>query len=194
MPVKEINGCKEKITMGMRPAVFLDRDGVLCTEKSYVTKREELEIFPETKYCIDLLHQKGFLAICITNQSAVARGLLSEQALQEMNEYLIGETGLDAVYYCPHHPNGIGKYGITCNCRKPDIGMIACARKDFAIRKEASYMIGDRASDILCGQNAGLRTVLLESGYGTARLEKPVAPDFVYPDLKSFVESDSLIF
>lgn len=175
--------------MSRHPAVFLDRDGVLCPEKGYVTKLEELEIFPETRYCIDLLHRKGFLAICVTNQSAVARGLLTEQALGEMNDYLSRETGLDAIYYCPHHPKIIGKYGISCDCRKPDTGMIEHAIKDFGIEKESSYMVGDRASDILCGQKAGLRTVLLESGYGTLHLEKPVSPDFVYGNLKMFVES-----
>lgn len=178
--------------MSRRPAVFLDRDGVLCPEKGYVTKQEELEIFSETRYCIDLLHQKGYLAICVTNQSAVARGMMSEQALQEMNEYLIRETGLDAIYYCPHHPKIIGKYGRSCDCRKPNTGMIEHAMKDFGIEKGFSYMVGDRASDILCGQNAGLRTVLLESGYGTLHLEKPVSPDFVFDDLKMFVESGLL--
>lgn len=177
---------------GTRPAIFLDRDGVLCREKGYITEKEELDIFPETRDCIELLHQKGFLAICITNQSAVARGILSEQKLQEMNEYLIRETGLDAVYYCPHHPNGIGKYCVSCNCRKPDTGMILCAMKDFEIKKESSYMVGDRASDILCGQKAGVKTVLLESGYGSLCLESPVSPDFVYDNLKTFVESGAL--
>ena len=90
-----------------RPAVFLDRDGVLCAEKGYVTQIKELDLFPFAKRCIDLLHQKGFLAICITNQSAVARGMMSELVLQEMNQYLLRELSLDALYYCPHHPQGI---------------------------------------------------------------------------------------
>ncbi len=171
-----------------RPAIFLDRDGVLCVEKSYVTQMEELEIFPYTKQCIEKIHQKGFLAICITNQSAVARGKMTEKTLQEINRYLVKEMGLDALYYCPHHPDGIGKYQLKCNCRKPNTGMIELAIKEWAIDQKNSYMVGDRASDVECGQKAGLKTILLESGYGTKRLEKPIEPDFIYKDLEEFVK------
>lgn len=171
------------------PAVFLDRDGVLCTEKSYVTKKEDLEIFPFTKRCINMLHQKGFLAICITNQSAVARGMMTEETLRSINAYLLEETNLDAVYYCPHHPKGTGIYRKKCNCRKPDTGLLIQAQEDFNIDMESSYFAGDRASDISCGQRAGLKTVLLESGYGTERLEWEVTPDFIFRDLEAFVRN-----
>lgn len=169
------------------PAVFLDRDGVLCAEKGYVTKIEELEIFPYTKYCIDIMHQKGFLAICVTNQSAVARGMMTEETLGSMNDLLMNETGLDALYYCPHHPQGTGIYRRKCSCRKPGTGMLRQAQKQFAIDMNASYFVGDRASDIICGQNAGLTTVLLESGYGTKKLEQKVTADYIFRDLKAFI-------
>ncbi len=175
--------------MVKRPAVFLDRDGVLCTEIGYVTMLSKLDIFPYVKSSVELLHQKGFLAICITNQSAVARGMMEEKTLQELNEYLIGEIGLDGLYYCPHHPEGRGKYRTKCNCRKPNIGLIEDAIKEWEIERTESYMVGDRASDIICGKRAGLKTVLLESGYGLARLEEAVRPDGVYSDLESFVHS-----
>lgn len=168
------------------PAVFLDRDGVLCKEKSYITRLEELDIFPYTKYCIDLFHQKGYLAICITNQSAVARGMITENRLREMHAYLLQQTGLDAIYYCPHHPDGTGIYQRVCSCRKPKTGMLQQAQKQFAIDMDKSYLVGDRASDIICGQNAGLKTVLLESGYGTKHLEQKVAADQICRDLKEF--------
>ena len=173
----------------MKPAIFLDRDGVLCVEKSYVTSLDELEIFSYTKGCIEEMHQKGFLTICITNQSAIARGILAESELQKMNAYLIDQTGLDAVYYCPHHPTGREPYNVRCSCRKPGIGMIQQAAKEWRIDLSGSYMVGDRASDIICGQNAGLKTVLLESGYGTERLEQKVQPDRIYKDLKLFVKN-----
>lgn len=172
-----------------QPAVFLDRDGVLCAEKSYVVSIGELDIFPYAKRSVEIIHQKGFLAICITNQSAVARGMMEEGTLKEINEYLIREIGLDALYYCPHHPNGIGRYRKKCNCRKPDIGLVETAIEEWGVDRGNSYMVGDRAGDIICGARAGLRTILLESGYGLKRLEQEVSPDGIYLDLKEFVNS-----
>lgn len=172
----------------LKPAIFLDRDGVLSEEKSYVCKLEDFTIFSYTKECIKKIKEKGYLTIVITNQSGVARGLFSEEVLQEMNSYLIKETDVDAVYYCPHHPQGkIENYKRECNCRKPRIGMIERACKEFPIDIEKSYMIGDRASDILLGQNAGLTTVLVESGYGTKRLEQEVTPDYILKDLREII-------
>ena len=172
----------------LKPAIFLDRDGVLSEEKSYVCTLEDFTIFSYTKECIKKIKEKGYLTIVITNQSGVARGLFSEEVLQEMNSYLIKETDVDAVYYCPHHPQGkIEKYREECNCRKPRTGMIEQACKDFSIDMERSYIVGDRASDILLGQNAGLTTVLVESGYGTERLEQEVTPDYILKDLREII-------
>lgn len=171
-----------------KPAVFLDRDGVLCEEKSYVCKLEEMTVFPYTKDCIKKIKEKGYYAIVITNQSGVARGFFSEEILVKMNSYLVEALDVDAVYYCPHHPQGkIETYRQECECRKPKTGMIEKACQDFQIDMKKSYMVGDRASDILLGQNAGLTTILLESGYGTKRLEQEVAPDYVLKDLRDVV-------
>lgn len=171
-----------------KPAVFLDRDGVLSVEKSYVCSLDDLEIFPYAKECIGKIKEKGFLTIVITNQSGVARGLFSEEVLQEMNSYLIKEIGVDAIYYCPHHPKGkIEAYKKECNCRKPYTGMIEKACQEFQIDMEKCYVVGDRASDILLGQNAGFTTVLVESGYGTKRLEQEVMPDYIVKDLRDVI-------
>ena len=168
-----------------KPAVFLDRDGVLTVEKSYVCKLEDLELFPYTKECIKKIQEKGYLTIVVTNQSGVARGFFSENTLQKMNDYLIEKLGVDAVYYCPHHPQGaIEEYRKECNCRKPQTGMMERACQEFMIDMEKSYMVGDRASDILLGENAGLTTILVESGYGTDRLEVEVTPDYIMQDLR----------
>lgn len=171
-----------------KPAVFLDRDGVLSEEKSYVCTLDDLIIFPYTKECIRKIKEKGYWAIVITNQSGVARGLFSERVLQEMNAYLKKEIGVDEVYYCPHYPTGkIEIYRKKCNCRKPQTGMIEKACRDFQIKMEKSYMVGDRASDILLGQNVGIKTVLVESGYGTGRLEQKVKPDYILNDLRDVI-------
>lgn len=173
-----------------KPAVFLDRDGVLTTEKGYVHSREELEIFPYTAYCVKMIKQKGYHAIVITNQSGVARGLFTERDLQDMNTFLKEKIGVDGIFYCPHYEQGrIKEYARKCNCRKPQIGMIKQACRLFEIDLKNSFMVGDRAGDIVCGKRAGVQTVLLESGYGTKQLEMEVMPDYVYQDLLEFTKS-----
>lgn len=174
----------------MKPAVFLDRDGVLASEKGYVCRAEDLAMFPYARECIQTIREKNYYAIVLTNQSGIARGLFSEAELRKMNQRLIQELGVDAVYYCPHHPSGkISGYCKTCSCRKPETGMVQQACKEFSIDLSRSYMVGDRASDILLGQRAGMTTVLLESGYGTAGLEEAVQPDYVCDDLEAFVQA-----
>ena len=169
----------------IKPAVFLDRDGVLTKEKSYVCTVEELEIFPYTYECVRRIKNKGFYTIVVTNQSGIARGLFSETDLQQMHLYLKQKTGVDAIYYCPHHPEGrIQQYRKICRCRKPDTGMIEQACRDYRIDLNRSFMVGDRAGDIITGHRAGLKTILLESGYGTERLEADVKPDYILEDLR----------
>lgn len=178
--------------MRSKLAVFLDRDGVLTVEKGYVHSIEDLEIFPYAKECIRLIHEKGYLAIVVTNQSGVARGYFTETQLLEMNRYLMQETGVDAVYYCPHYENGvIEKYAYKCNCRKPEVGLVQQACQDFHIDlrdRRKLYMIGDRVSDIRLGQNMGFTTVLLESGYGTGRMEGSITPDYILEDLRDVIK------
>lgn len=172
-----------------KPAVFLDRDGVLTEEKGYISLIDELIIFPYVMDSIKKIHELGYYAIVVTNQSGIARGLLRETELQRMNSYLMEQTGVDAVYYCPHHPDGkIAGYRKICRCRKPGIGMFEAACDRFGINLSRSYMIGDRADDIIAGQRIGVKTVLLESGYGTARLEKNVTPDYVAEDLRDVIK------
>lgn len=173
----------------IQPAVFLDRDGVLARENGYVTSVEELEIFPYAAECIAKIKEQGYLTIVITNQSGVARGLFEEEELIQMNRFLMRETDVDAVYYCPHYEQGIiPEYAGKCNCRKPQTGMIEQACKDFDIDLPKSYMVGDRASDILTGQKAGVKTILLESGYGSTKLEEQVTPDYVLNDLRDVAD------
>lgn len=172
-----------------KPAVFLDRDGVLTEEKGYITSLENLNIFPYTSECVRQIHAKGYYAIVVTNQSAVARGMLSETELLRMNEYLMKKTGVDAVYYCPHHPEGkVTEYKRNCSCRKPGMGMFEMADRDFGIDMQKSYMVGDRSSDIMAGQIAGIRTILLKSGYETTKLEDGVIPDHIMDDLKDVIK------
>lgn len=172
-----------------KPAVFLDRDGVLNEEISYISKVDDLHIFPYVQSCVRKIHELGYFVIVISNQSGIARGIIEEEIILEINNKLKTETGVDAIYFCPHHPKGIvQKYAIQCECRKPGIGMIKSACKDYEIDLEQSFMVGDRASDIKTGINCGIKTILLESGYGSARLEELVEADFVMNDLRDVVK------
>lgn len=174
-------------------AIFLDRDGVLTVEKGYVTSLEDLELFSYTKECIKKIHRADYLAIVITNQSAVGRHLMDEEELIRINKYLKKETKIDEIFYCPHYYNGKKKDKIQCECRKPNNGLVLKAAKKYNIDLSKSFFVGDRASDIQTGINSGMKTVLLESGYGTKRLETKVKPDYIFRTLKEFVYEHLLI-
>lgn len=150
-----------------RPAVFLDRDGVLNADTGYVKNVNELIIIKESVLPVKKLNMLGYKVICITNQSGVARGLYTEEVLEEINSQLVSkyaEKGafIDRIYYCPHHPRkGFGKHKRICNCRKPKPGMILRAVKEMYIDLEKSYFIGDHYTDVVAGKKAGCRTILI---------------------------------
>lgn len=178
--------------MDKRPVIFLDRDGVICVERGYVTSLSKLRLFPYARESVTRMHALGYAVIVITNQSAIARGLVDEAVVADIHYYIIQETGVDRVYCCPHLPPEPGEpqippYRIFCNCRKPHTGLINQAVRDHEFDLNRAYFVGDRASDIETGQVAGIRTVLLQSGYGLARLERPVKPDLVFDTLLDFV-------
>lgn len=152
-------------------AVFLDRDGTINKEVGFLRHPEELELLPGAAEGIRKINRSGYLAIVITNQPVIARGEVTEKELKEIHnklETLLGEEGayLDAVYYCPHHPDKgfpgeIPELKIDCECRKPKPGLLYRAARDFNIDLSKSIMIGDSERDILAGKAANLRTVLL---------------------------------
>lgn len=153
-------------------AVFLDRDGVINAEKGYVHRIEEFEILPGVPQAIGLLKDAGFLVIVVTNQSGVARGYYSLETVHSLHRHLDTElaafgTHVDAYYVCPHHPeHGIGDLKVACTCRKPMPGMLEQAAVDFGIDLSASYMIGDKSTDVAAGLAAGCRPVFLETSSG----------------------------
>lgn len=170
----------------MNKAVFLDRDGVITKENFRITNPEDVEILDYTDECIGKLHSLGFLVIVVTNQSGVARGLFTEDELIRLNELLIKEIDVDDVLYCPHHPDGIvEKYAKKCECRKPGTGMIEAATVKYNIDLSKSFLVGDRESDIEAGRKAGVKTVLVESGYGKSI--HSVKADYYCKDLRDWV-------
>ena len=157
-------------------AIFLDRDGTLIREAGYPQRRENLHIYPRAFEAARQINESGILAIVITNQSAVARGLLTEKQLQRLHRDLrdmFQKKGarLDAFYYCPHHPEGDGDYKQACQCRKPEPGLLFQAAQDFQIDLGASHLIGDRLLDVEAAHRAGCGSVLVKSGYGRTELK-----------------------
>jgi D-glycero-D-manno-heptose 1,7-bisphosphate phosphatase len=163
----------------MNSAIFLDRDGTLNEDIGYVSHPDELLVYSFAADAISLLNGAGFKVIVVTNQSGVARGLYTEEMLGRIHAKLIDELSkegarVDAVYYCPHHPEfGDRRYRIECDCRKPRSGMLVTAAQEHEIDLSRSYVVGDKASDIRLASNAGARGVLVMTGFGRETIEHP---------------------
>ena len=183
-----------------RPAVFIDRDGTISEEVGYVNHPSRFRLFPYSSEAIRILNESGWLAIVVTNQAGVARGYFSEDVIKQIHQQL--ESGLyehgarlDAIYYCAHHPSvGEPPYRLDCDCRKPRPGLIEQAARDFDIDMAASWMAGDRYSDVVLARNAGLRSAFVLSGYGRGEWEYQSQawehrPDLVCENLLEAVKS-----
>lgn len=170
----------------MNKAIFLDRDGVLCEDTDYVISFNKLRIFEFSKNAVKLMHEKGYKVVVVSNQSAVARGMMTEVDLLKINNYIKEKTGVDEIYYCPHLPpdkEEILPYRIYCNCRKPNIGMIEQAKKEFNIDLKVSFMVGDRYTDVLAGKKAGLITVYIRDG---ENIDVNVKSDMMFNNIQDF--------
>ena len=160
------------MTQSKTPAVFLDRDGTINQDTGYLTRPEELILYPWAADAIKQINRSGFATVVITNQGGVAHGLCSEKAIRAINDKMIDDLAqlgarVDAVYYCPHHPKGSEElYGIVCECRKPQPGMLRQAAEEHGLALEESYVIGDKASDIEAALNVGATPALVLTGYG----------------------------
>jgi D-glycero-D-manno-heptose 1,7-bisphosphate phosphatase len=181
-----------------RKAVFIDRDGTLNQDIGYVSAPDELVLYPWAAEAVRRINDSGLLVVVITNQSGIARGMYTEKTLEAIHSRMIHELALkgariDAVYYCPHHPEvGNARYRIDCECRKPRTGMLEKASREHLIDLEGSCVIGDKASDIKLAQNAGARGALVLTGYGGETLAHPelwpCAPEFTAVNLLEAVK------
>jgi D,D-heptose 1,7-bisphosphate phosphatase len=175
------------------PAIFLDRDGTLNVEVNYLSDAGDLELLPGIAASIRRMNRAGRLAVVVTNQSVVARGECSEAELERIHaklETLLGAQGayLDAIHYCPHHPDkGFAgerpELKRRCGCRKPATGMIDRAIRELHIDTAGSWVIGDSTVDLLLAHNAGLRSVLVRTGHGGEDRKHAVRPDYEFFDL-----------
>ena len=180
-----------------RRAVFLDRDGTLIRQVELMHSVAELHLLPGAARAIAELNRLGFLVIVVTNQPVVARGLIGPKEVDAIHAVLIhrlrGKNAkIDGIYFCPHHPEAtLSEYRLRCSCRKPEPGMILRGLKDFKIDPKKSFMVGDALIDVVSGKKAGLKTILVKTGPGHARLDeqyKNVKPDFMAKNLQQAVQ------
>tara|TARA_B100000029_G_scaffold58355_1_gene52655 strand:- start:1160 stop:1747 length:588 start_codon:yes stop_codon:yes gene_type:complete len=164
---------------GLRPAIFLDRDGTLNVDAGYLDRRDRLILFPWSVESIRLLRRAGYAVVIVTNQSGVARGMIEESFVQEVYQIIqaqladIGEE-LDGHYYCPHEPSAlIEAFRVDCECRKPKPGMVTRAARDLGLDVNRSVVIGDKWSDIRLAKQTGARGVLVRTGYGRSQEKNP---------------------
>jgi len=149
-----------------RPAALLDRDGTLIVDVGYPRDPEAVELLPGTHAALSALREAGYALVLVSNQSGVARGIVSpEQAaavharvLQRLAE---GGVELDGAYYCFHGPED------GCDCRKPEPGMLLRAAGELGLALDRSVMVGDKPSDVEAGRAAGCRALLHEGDWGT---------------------------
>lgn len=173
--------------MGER-AVFLDRDGTLVHPRHYPSRPEELCLYDGIDGELRRLQTAGFRLIVITNQAGLAHGYFTTADLDRMHAHLSEEfqrrgVRLDAIYHCPHHPDGaIAELAIACHCRKPQPGMLLRAAADFDLDLQRSWFVGDILDDIEAGKRAGCATILVDIGTESLPTATMREPHFVARD------------
>lgn len=175
-----------------RPAIILDRDGVINKDsKNYIKSVAEFHCYERSLIAISQLHSAGWPIFVITNQSGIARGLYDDKTLADIHRVMfqnvIAKGGdIQAIYYCPHHPSD------ACGCRKPGTDLFDQLALEHNIDLMESYYIGDKATDVEAGLNAGCTPILVRSGQGLENFDSKVVCDnevMIFDDLLDFVES-----
>ena len=168
--------------MSRARAVFFDRDGTLMEEVHYCGDPAKVRVFPGVPEALRMLKEAGFRAFVITNQSGIARGLITEAQYCAVHEELLRQIGaglIDATYFCADPP------AVPSTRRKPEPGMVLEAAAAYDIDLARSYLIGDKSADIECGQRAGTRTILVMTGYGA---EQDCRAGYTAPNVAEAVE------
>jgi len=179
-------------------AVFLDRDGTINEFRGLIASPEQIELIPGAAEAIRMISKSPFLAICVTNQPVVARGMTTLTQLDEIHarlDTLLGQKDayLDDLFFCPHHPDKgypeeVVEYKTDCECRKPKPGMLIEAANEYNIDLHRSYIIGDSTADIAAGIAAGCKTIGVRTGEGLRDGKYNAAPTKICDDLLDAVE------
>jgi tetraacyldisaccharide 4'-kinase len=160
---------RKETSMAKGAVVFVDRDGTLIREVGYLNRVEQIEILPGVPKAIQLLHHYGVKVVMVTNQSAVARGFVTEEGLNQIHREIesrlaVDGAFLDGIYYCPHHPTeGADPYRVLCHCRKPNIGLVERACSDLGVDANGFYVVGDQASDMELAVRISGKGILLKN-------------------------------
>jgi D-glycero-D-manno-heptose 1,7-bisphosphate phosphatase len=168
--------------------IIFDRDGTLIVEKQYLSDPEGVELLPGVREGLNILKELGYRFVVITNQSGLARGYYSIAHCHRVNERLSqilkqSDIIIDKYYICPHHPEFSGK----CSCRKPETGLLDEAVNDFFINTQTSFFVGDKCSDMLCGQKKNIKSVMIMTGYGKHEQHK-CNPELKFNTILEFAE------
>mgnify|MGYP005821486355 CR=1 FL=1 len=153
-----------------RPALFLDRDGVINVDKAYVFLREDFEWVDGAQDVIRRFNEMGWWIFIVTNQSGIARGYYTEEQMQALHDWMTAELAttsahIDRIYHCPFHEDGtIPRYTKDSYDRKPKPGMLIRAMTDFPVIRERSFLIGDKQADLDAAKAAGVRGFLFTGG------------------------------
>lgn len=166
------------------PAVFVDRDGTLMEEVNYCREASEVRVFEGVREGLARLRARGFRVFLVTNQSGIARGIITPSEYESVHKRLLellGPGALDGAYMCPDGP------GTPSFRRKPEPGMLLEAAAEWNLSLEQSWIVGDKDVDIGCGRNAGVRGILVRTGHG-AEHEARAQADKVVDDFRGAVE------
>ena len=197
---RDIDSGKVKSLKKQTPkmAIFIDRDGTINQEVNHLSSQDQFELLDGVGEAICQINAAGILAVIVTNQPVIARGELEESELKVIHnkmDTLLGRQGayIDRLYYCPHHADSgfegeVEVLKFDCDCRKPKIGLFTQAKKDLNIVLEKSWVVGDSTRDILAAQNAGMKSILVETGHAGKDCSFEVNPDFIAKDLNEAVK------
>lgn len=179
-------------------ALFLDRDGVVNKEVNYLSSPDQFELINGVGNAIHQLNLAGILVVIVTNQPIIARGELNNFGLRiihnKMDTLLALEKAyIDHIYFCPHHPDQgfkgeVESLKIECKCRKPQPGLLLQAAQEMGISLQDSWLVGDRTADLLAGKCAGVKTILVKTGYAGKDGKYFVKPDFIVDNLSKAVD------
>lgn len=167
----------------MNKLALIDRDGTLIVDKHYLSDPDQVELIKGIPAALKKLENSGYKIIVVTNQSGIGRGYFSQGDMEAVNVKMIQllkneDAKVDAIYFCPHSPDD------NCQCRKPGLGMVEEAMRDFDGDRSKSITIGDKCADVRLGQDMGGIGILVKTGYGEKTIQKnDCKPDFILDSL-----------